>query len=344
MSGPLPYPEPRLPTPTYGRGLVEELPPVLLENPIVLTQPKPWPLLAHTVGPTAQVHLVETMNHAEVMEVSSTFAPGSAVMGIGGGLALAHARFVAWRRELPLVLVPSVLSSDTGYIRKVEVQEGRSIRSLGLRLPDHLLIDYGILKAAPALRNRAGAGAILSIYSALWDWEAAGRREGEFYDQSVARAARSLLARLFDGASELSRVSDSGLHLLSELHLGLVRLCEMTASSRPGKGSEQALTTYLSARPGRPIVRGQLEGLSVLLAGLAQGRDVSPAADYLKRLKLDCSPANLGIPTDELKQALLQMGRFVRQDTRFNRGIFHFREDLSEAEVDEIMDGLAAVV
>ncbi len=344
MAGSLPYPEPRLPTPAYGRGLVEKLPGNLLRSPIILTHPEPWPLLAHTLGPAAQVHMVETVEHSRIVEVSSTFSPGSAVFGIGDRIAQASARFVAWRRELPLVLVPSVLAGETTYSRRVEVAKKGLPYSLGEVTPAHVLIDYSLLKAAPALVSRASSGVILSIYSAMWDWEAAGRREGEFYDQTVAKAARSLLARLFDGAYELSRLSDQGLQLLSDLQLGLVRLSEMVASSRPGEGSEQAIASYLGARSKGPLLRGQLLGLSVLLAGLAQGRDVSPAADFLKRLRFDCSPASLGLSSKLLKELLLNIGQYVRQDTRFNRGVFHFRDDLSEREADELLAGLDAVL
>ena len=49
-----------------------------------------------------------------------------------------------------------------------------------------LLVDFDLLSSAPPALNRAGAGDILSIFTALRDWQNAASRQGEPYDEDVA--------------------------------------------------------------------------------------------------------------------------------------------------------------
>ncbi len=344
MPAALPYPEPRVALPTYGRALVDTLPPSLLEAPIVLTQPQPWPLLAPHLPDRSQVHMVTTMEHARVKAVTEAFEPASAVIGFGGGAALDHAKYVAWQRNLPLVLIPSILSVDAAYTKAIGVREGSRVRYVGEVFPEHLLVDYGLLQSAPPLLNRAGIGDILSIFTALWDWKEAGERLGEPYDPAIAAASQELLDRLFDGAEALAAVSEEGLHLLSELYVGEVRLCEMVGNSRPEEGSEHYVAYCLESLSGRSYVHGQLIGLGVLVAGRYQGQEIGPVADFLQRLQLDCRLNAVGTSRGELLRTLLEMGRYVKQEEQLLPGVFHFREGIGVEEAQGLLTELAPFI
>ncbi len=331
-------PAPRVAIPTYGRNLLRGLPEALYERPIVLTQPEPWDLVKDAFpNDRTQVHAVATMEHAVVQQVTASFGGGSAVFGIGGGSALDHAKFTAWKTGLPLVLVPSILSVDAAYTKAIGIREGSRVRYVGAMFPDHFLIDYGILQAADPLLNRAGVGDILSIFTALWDWREAGVRLGEFHDEGVATRSEALLHRMFDGAGEIGRCTEAGLHLLSELYVGEVVLCEMVGNARPEEGSEHYVAYCLEHQTRRHYLHGALVGMGVLLAGAYQGQDVVPVRKFLRDVQLDSSYKAVGTTGDEVRRCLLAMGDYVGQESQLLPGVFHFKGCIGPDDANAVM-------
>lgn len=330
--------EPRVARPSYGRDLLRSVPAAYRAQAIVLTQPEPWELVAPVFsGHAPQLHMVETMEHARVREVTQGFERARAVWGVGGGSALDHAKYVAWQTGLPLVLVPSILSVDAGFTKAIGVREGSRVRYVGEVYPEHFLVDFGVLEAAPPLLNRAGVGDILSIFTALWDWREAHARLGERYDAAIAAEAEGLLGRLLSGADAIGRVSDAGLELLAELYVGEVLLCERFGNARPEEGSEHYVAYCIEHLTERHYLHGALVGLGVLLAGAYQGQDLRPVKDFLRAVQLDCSPRAVGLSTDEVLRALMAMGDYVRQESQLLPGVFHFRGGVTESDARDVM-------
>ena len=333
--------EPAIACPLYGRDLLSTLPPELVEGPVIFTQPEPWEMVKTAFPPDAvSVHFVTGMDHDEARRIADSVGPVSAVLGIGGGSALDQAKFTAWRRGLPLVLAPSILSVDAAFTKAAGVREGRRVRYVGDVIPDRLLIDFALLQRAPPVLNRAGASDVLSILTALWDWrEAAGR--GEDFEEGIAAQAAGLLERLYAGAAELREVTDAGLRLLSELFVGEVRLCEMVGSSRPEEGSEHYLAYCIEKTTGRSYIHGQLVGLCIDVVGRLQGQDVGPVRRFLEGLELDCRLVEVGLSQEELRASLLAMPGYLAGEPQLLPGIFHFRGALPRAEVEELVAGTA---
>ncbi len=164
--------------------------------------------------------------------------------GVGGGMALDHAKYSAWRLGLPLVLMPSVLSVDASYTRAVGVREDGRVKYVGNAglVLTAILIDYDLIQSAPKILNTAGAGDILSCFTGLWDWRESARLLGEEIDEAiVAQTQSACLDRLYGGATELRDQSEAGLCLLSELFAEEVRLCEQWGNARAEEGSEHSL-------------------------------------------------------------------------------------------------------
>lgn len=264
------------------------------------------------------------------------------MVGLGGGLALDYAKFTAWRLKLPLILMPSILSVDAGYTRASGVREQGAVSYVG-SIEDHLqhiLIDYDVLQSAPALLNSAGAGDILSCFTALYDWKLSADTIAEPYNEDIAKTVQSeCLERLYQGAQELAQQTPTGLRLLSELFVAEVRLCEQWGNARPEEGSEHFLGYALEARTKKHYVHGQLIGMCTLIVGAYQGQDVSPVVDCLKALSLDCSfdvlvhfigsclfdVQAVGTTRQEMREVLLQVGDYVKAESHLFPGIFHFK-------------------
>jgi len=329
---------PRVATPVYGRGLLESLPATWFERPVVVTQPEPWDLVARHFDPDrTQRIFVQTMDIETVERIARALAPASAVFGVGGGLAMDLGKFLAWKRELPLVLVPSILSVDAAFTKAIAVREGRRVRYVGEVFPEVLFVDFDLLDAAPPRLNQAGVGDILSIFTALWDWREAASRLSEPYDAAVAAQARALLDRLFVGADDIAHRREAGYRLLADLYVGEVRLCEQVGNSRPEEGSEHYVAYCLEHQTGRSFVHGTLVCLGVLLAGAAQGQDLEPVRRFLREVGLDLSARAVGTTLDEVRQCVLGVADYLATEPQLRPGVFHFRGPLSRADVEALL-------
>jgi len=336
-----PEPQPRVARPVYGRDMLSILPGSILERPIVITQPEPWAMVGKSLGKNAAfVHMVDTMDHAKISHLTASIPDGSAVFGVGGGMAADLAKFVSWKRSLPLVLMPSILSVDAAYCKAIAVRENGKVRYIGSVYPDYFLIDFDLIRSAPKPLNRAGVGDIVSIFTALWDWKESGVRLNEPYDPATASESKKLLDRLFSGAEQLKDVTDEGIQLLSELYVGEVRLCELVGNSRPEEGSEHYIAYCVESLTKRAYLHGRLVGLGVLLAGAWQGQDVRPVKEFFRTLGLGVTFEETGVTREEMKRALLSMGDYLGAETQLLPGVFHFRGAPSETEIGELLEAV----
>ncbi|MFC1890383.1 iron-containing alcohol dehydrogenase, partial [Thermodesulfobacteriota bacterium] len=315
-----------VPEPIYGHDLISSLAPELLKRPLVISQPEPWALVRHRFREEgAQVHFVEGMEHSEVARITDRFGPASAVFGVGGGSALDFAKFVAWARNLPLVLIPTILSVDAAFTRAIAVRERARVRYVGSILPQALLIDFALLSRAPRVLNLSGVGDILSIFTALWDWKEAGDRFGDAYDPEIASESRAVLDRLLAGVAVVRELREEGLHLLSESYRQEVGLCERFGNARPEEGSEHYIAYALEHRTGRQYLHGRLISLCTLLAGCYQGQDITPVKSFLEEAGLEVGFRAAGTSRVEMREVLLGMGDYVLQEKQLLPGVFHFR-------------------
>ena len=327
-----------VPEPVYGHDLIASLPRDLLERPIVISQPEPWGMVRSWFPEDAtQLHFVLGMEHAEVARIAASFEGASAVFGVGGGSALDLAKFTAWSRDLPLILVPSILSADAAYTRAIAVRQGARVRYVGSILPQSLLLDFSLLARAPRDLNLSGVGDILSIFTALWDWKEAAIRLGEPHNPEIAAASREVLDRLLAGARDVMALNEQGLRLISESYREEVSLCERFGNARPEEGSEHYIAYALEHRTRRHYLHGRLISLCTLLAGTAQGQDVTPVRSFLQEVGLDVGFVAVGTTHGEMREVLLEMGEYVRQEKQLLPGVFHFRGEMSGEGADELL-------
>jgi glycerol dehydrogenase len=135
---------------------------------------------------------------AEIDRISELARDGGvdAVVGAGGGKALDTAKAVAHPAGLPLVIVPTVASSDapTSSIAVVYDEEGvfHEFRFFG-RNPDAVVVDTAIVARAPVRYFVAGMGDALSTY---FEADASARTRRETVAGGAPTMAALALARL----------------------------------------------------------------------------------------------------------------------------------------------------
>lgn len=89
------------------------------------------------------------------------------ILGIGGGKTLDTAKAVSHYARLPVILVPTVASTDApcSAVSVLYSEQGEFDRYLSLRRsPDAVIVDTGLIAKAPARLLSAGMGDALSTY------------------------------------------------------------------------------------------------------------------------------------------------------------------------------------
>ena len=129
------------------------------------------------------------LDWTHLQEITDTVPDGvELIVGVGGGVAVDASKYVALKKGLPLVLVPTIVSTGAIIHSFFAKWEGHSTVDSVETWPwldfDHVLIDYDLVLEAPYYLNTAGLGDVLCSYSAFCEWRRNSRLgAGEPYDE-----------------------------------------------------------------------------------------------------------------------------------------------------------------
>lgn len=294
---------------------------------VVLTTEPAWTAVNGIAVHPKQLIYVDG-NTSAYMTTLAEACEGEVVYGIGGGLAIDTAKYVASANGLPLVALPTILSTDAFLTNATGVRENGCVRYLSSKAPDTVIIDMDLLCNAPAPMRASGAADVLSIATAMWDWQEAEKMGENPRSQQIAPQiidiGATLLQTLLDNAREIGRGTPTGLKLLLDLLCMEVQLCYLCGHSRVEEGSEHhfvyAIENHLTpAKQTRTesvhgndgaVLHGELVGLGILLMAALQ----SQPSWTQYRHALECLQINYrppGISTDAIAETLIGLSDYV---------------------------------
>lgn len=282
----------------------------------ILTQAEPWTIAREQFAAFNDVHMryLHSMEHDELEEMENTLPPTSIVMGLGGGQAMDAAKYVAWKRNIPLLLAPTIISVDAAVTNTIAVREGKRVRYIGFVVADAVAVDFALITQAPAALNRAGIGDLLSIHTALWDWQYASEAARSDYDPTVAAQTRAILDGVDTRAEAIARCDEDALRFIMDSFVQENTLCLHVGSSRPEEGSEHFLGYTIEYVTGQSYVHGQLICLCTYLMAHVQQNRPEWVRQVIERTRCPWRPAELGIRRDALIQALLTAGDYAKAE------------------------------
>ncbi len=325
-----------------GRGIL----PAELTGPAdrfaLVSQPEPLAWLDPSISGRAAVTLMATSLDETALEAAADGLPDvDRVVGIGGGMAMDMAKFLAWKRGLPLVLAPSIISVDACVTNTVAVRRGDRVEYDGFVVAERIVVDLELIASAPARFNRAGVGDLLSIQTGRFDWALGARAGRVVFDDTADAAAAAILERLYGLADEVAGVTDRALEHIMRAYAEVNALLLAVGHSGPEEGSEHYFGYAVEARTGRSFVHGELIGLGVVLMSGLQGNAQARAIAFLDRCRVQWRPEQMGLDRATLEAVLTDLPRYVRE-----AGLPHSILDeieLDEATVDRLLDPILAL-
>lgn len=282
------------------------------EQYAILTQPEAWDGARGQLSSvdSERVIYLRSMEYEQLIALELTLPTIGLVMGLGGGQAMDAAKYIAWRRKLPLILAPTIVSVDAAVTNTIALREGQRVRYTGFVVADAIPVDFAVISQAPAALNRAGIGDLLSIHTALWDW----RHAGQNFDETVAAQVTAILEGLDARASSIAACEEEALSFIMQSYVQENTLCLQVGSSQPEEGSEHFLGYNLEYITRRSYVHGQLICLCVYAMARLQHNRPEWVRSLIERAACPWRLRDLGITQQDFTQALMSLRAYAEAE------------------------------
>lgn len=312
-------------TTVYGRNLLPELPNFVHRPYLVVTMGDLWPLFEAALSGRGLggVELVTTLEVNELEAMLDRLPAAASVIGLGGGQAIDVAKFIAWRRRLPLFQVPTAMSVNAPFGHRAGLRRDGVVRYLGFAVPEAVYVDLDVVRAAPAALNRAGVGDILCYHTAHLDWRLSRdlrKEERQWpYDEGLVAQARQRLDAVLAALDDIHDATDAGIRTLMGAHRwGGQTFHAAGWNPRHIEGVEHFFFYNLEKRTGRHFVHGQPVGLGIVLGSVLHGAGADEMVSALARVGVDIRPEAMNVTWDDAEEAMCTLPAFVR-----DAGLWH---------------------
>jgi glycerol-1-phosphate dehydrogenase [NAD(P)+] len=208
-------------------------------------------------------------------------AQAEVIYAVGGGLVADVAKYIGWKRHLPVVIIPTMLSVDGFFTSIVAVREEGTVGYEMTGPADRVIIDWDVVSAAPSHHRGTGIAEILSIVTGLLDWRYAAERdkntELERFQPWAAGLAAGIAQQAFKIAKGVGEGKVESLRNLLDLICMEVQLTNQLGHNRPQEGCEQYFAYAIEPKVARDrgIPYADLVGPGILIASALHGQDTA---------------------------------------------------------------------
>jgi glycerol-1-phosphate dehydrogenase [NAD(P)+] len=210
------------------------------------------------------------------------------VYAVGGGTVADAAKYIGWKRSLPVVIIPTALSQDGFFTALVAARTDGTVSYVTTGPAEKLIIDWEVIRAAPQNVRGAAIVELLTIVTGILDWRYAAEQNKTTPETRFVPWAAGLMAGIaqqaFKIAAGVGRGNVEALRNLLDLICMEVQVTNQMGHNRPQEGSEQYFAYAIEPRAGRgrPVPYADMVGPGILIAAALHGQDVNPIRETLE--------------------------------------------------------------
>jgi glycerol dehydrogenase-like iron-containing ADH family enzyme len=258
------------------------------------------------------------------------------IYAVGGGLPFDSAKFVGRRRALPVLGIPTALSTDAPFTAVSGLRRDGGVVYVEACAPGVLYVDWDVISAAPQNVRGTGMSELLTSVVALHDWQLAESRGRYGPNERFTPFAATVMGALVEECLGLARSIGDGeveaLRRLLEMLLLEVQLCNVLGHSRAQEGSEHCFAYAVENRVGHGLPHADLIGPGIVAMAAAHGEDPAPLREalFVAGVRLN------EIPPDDVLYTLQTLGDYAPSHA-LPYGIAH---ELTATTIDAAMRAL----
>lgn len=228
------------------------------------------------------------------------------VIGFGGGTAIDFAKYYANSWQILCIAIPTMLSTNVFATNKSAVTKRGVKRTESTVLPEQIIYDSKLLEQTPEI-TVCGLADVLSIHTALKDWELAG-------SEPILPGIYAWAKALLSSAMELIKIPlQQGEEFLSSYtHRAFSLLCSAGyitneyGNGRPESGSEHILAKSIEEELSGDIPHAYSVATGILISTILQN-NTRDAVDALKMAGVYTKVRKSKITPEVLRAALEQV-------------------------------------
>ncbi|NPA76627.1 MAG: iron-containing alcohol dehydrogenase [Candidatus Diapherotrites archaeon] len=242
---------------------------------------------------------------------ASCVGDADVVVGIGGGKNIDIAKYVGWKRGIPVVSVPTIPSHDGLASPMISLSDSGKPYSQYFRPPHYVLVDPDVLCSAPDRFVQAGFGDVIGKYTSVYDWWIAHVDRGEYFGRYSASLAYLTFRHVVRARRQIARKTPEGINVLMEALVTNGIVMGIQHSSRPASGSEHLISHALDYLRGKKWMHGLQVGVGTIVAAYFQGRDWERIRKFLEGVGAPTTAEGLGI-SDEMMVRAVAIAKTLR--------------------------------
>ena len=270
--------------------------------------------------PPMGVAYVRWLGWGHLDELAEGLPDSNLVVGLGGGVALDAAKYVALKRGRPIAIVPSVVSTGAiihGFFAR---WEGRKIIGSVEEWPwidfEDIVVDYDVVLDAPAHLNTAGLGDVLCGYSGIAEWRRnAASGCGPAFDEEAAAPMLANFHKIVTGFP--ATLADSGALTPASVNLIVAAIQERDRLSLRHPAAPMAdhpFAIAIEEANNAAWVHGELVALGAqCVVWLCEGRS-SAFRSWLDACMVRRRPTEIGVSAEHLRRGLSALAAALPRD------------------------------
>lgn len=197
---------------------------------------------------------------------------------LGQGISLTAGKLVASKNRLPLVIVPTAISSDEIFEPHVTLPAEGLLHRIETGPATEVMIDWSVIEAAPTYERASGIVDLIAIVTALLDWRYAAKLNRNTPEQQFSQwgagVAAGLAAQAIKGAKEIGEGKIEALRTLVDSLMMSVQLANQLGHDRHEEGTEHYLA-FSMGNQGARFTHAEAVGPGILFASALHGQDPS---------------------------------------------------------------------